>query len=370
VPAPVPPSSLRPLAHELRNAIAPALNAAHLLRKRAGADPMVATAVQTIDAAVSQSLRLLDRAVDAERVMRGEIAIAQDDVDLASIVRRAVESTAATVAEKKQRIRIDVTGEPARMRGDAGRLTQVVATLIDNASQYSDDGADIVVAIEARDDESIVRVRDRGTGIAASFLPHVFEPFAQPEGETGTTARSIAMSLPVARRLIELHGGRLDAASEGPGRGSEFVVTLPRSAKAADATAPQTETTGDAQCPPSGRRVLLVDDNRAVRETYADVLAELGCDVETAADGEQAIARAVAWTPRFVILDINLPKRNGYEVARTLRALFGSDAMTLVMISGTLLDQATLSRARAAGFDHCLDKASDLAALERLLASA
>lgn len=368
MPSPVPPSSLRSLAHELRNAIAPVRNVAHLLRKRAGTDPMVATAVQTIDTAVSQSLHLLDRAVDAERVMRGEVAIAQEDVDLVSVVQRAVEDTAAAVAEKKQRVRVEAGGAPVRARGDAARLAQAVATLIDNSSRYSEDGAEIHVAIETREGAGIVRVRDEGAGIAPSFLPHVFEPFAQPEGATSACARSIAMSLPVARRLVELHGGRLDAASEGPGRGSEFVITLPRSAQAADTAVPQPSTTGDS-CPPAARRVLLVDDNRAVRETYADLLADLGCEVETAADGEQAIETAVAWKPRFVILDINLPKRNGYEVARALRARFAPDAMTLVMISGTLLDQATLSLARAAGFDHCLDKASDVAALERLLAS-
>ncbi len=356
--------------HELRNAIAPVRNAAHLLRKRAGADPMVASAVQTIDAAVNQSLRLLDRAVDAERVMRGEVAIANSELDLTSIVQRAVEETAAAVAERKQHVRVGGGDALVPARGDAARLAQVVATLIDNASRYSDDGAGIDVAIEARDGESIVRVRDNGVGIAASFLPRVFEPFAQPDGATSAGARSIAMSLPVARRLIELHGGRLDATSEGPGRGSEFVIHLPRSTHASDAIAAQPATTGDGDRSPPVRRVLLVDDSRAVRETYADLLAELGCEVQTAADGEQAIARAVAWAPRFVILDINLPKRNGYEVARALRARFAPEAMTLVMLSGTLLDQATLSLARAAGFDHCLDKASDVAALERLLANA
>jgi CheY-like chemotaxis protein len=368
VHSPVPPSSLRPLAHELRNAIAPVRNAAHLLRKRAGTDPLIASAIQTIDAAVTQSLRLLDRAVDAERVMQGEVAIAQEDVDLAAVIQRAVDDTAAAVADKKQRVQLDVRASPLRVRGDAARLAQSVATLIDNASRYSDEGAQIEVTVDARDDESIVRVRDHGIGIAAPYLSRVFEPFAQPDDSTAS-ARSIAMSLPVARRLVELHGGRLAAASDGAGRGSEFVIALPRPAQAAEATPTQSSTPRAEGGAATGRRVLLVDDNRAVRETYADLLAELGCEVDTAADGEQAITRALAWAPRFVILDINLPKRNGYEVARTLRARFGRDAMTLVMISGTLLDDATLARARAAGFDHCLDKASDLATLERLLAT-
>ncbi len=351
-------------------------NAAHLLRKRAAGDPIVATALQTIDSALDQSLRLLDRAVDAERVMRGDIALASADVDLVSIVQRAVEDNAAAVAEKKQHVQVDVRDAQIRVEGDAGRLVQTLGSLLDNASRFSDDGADIHVVVETRNGEAVVRIRDHGAGIARSFLPRLFEPFARPaDSANPSAASSIAMSLPVARKIAELHGGRLDATSEGEGRGSEFALTLPRAVQPSNAAAARSAATGkpsaaQATDVPPARRVLLVDDNRAVRETYADVLTDLGCDVETAADGEQAIACAMQFRPRFVILDINLPKRNGYEVARALRAHFPPAEMTLVMISGTLLDDATLAIARAAGFDHCLDKASDLPALERVLLNA
>jgi CheY-like chemotaxis protein len=358
-------SALRPLAHELRNAIAPARNAAHVLRKRAFGDPVVANAVRAIDAALDQSLRLLDRAVDAERVMRGDVTLADDDVDVAAVVQRALDLTRTAVAERGQRVRVDC-GHPApRVRGDAARLAQVIATLVDNASRYSNDGEEIAVGIASRESEAVVRVRDRGAGIPSSFLPQVFEPFAQRDD---ARAPSLAMSLPVARKLVELHGGTLIASSDGAGRGSEFSIVLPR-VEAADQQAvasARTAQPADANGA-SGRRVLFVDDNRAVRETYADALADLGLEVDTAADGEQALARALEWRPRFVVLDINLPKRNGYEVARALRERFPSDQMTLVMVSGTLLDESTLAMAREAGFDHCLDKAGDLPALERLL---
>jgi CheY-like chemotaxis protein len=246
---------------------------------------------------------------------------------------------------------------------------QVLSTLIDNASRYSSEGADIELVVEGRDGDVQVVVRDRGEGMSAALVARVLEPTVQHD-EGG--AASIATSLPVAKRLIELHGGRLEAKSEGEGRGSEFVVTLPRTD--ADANAPAStvasgQPAADVEAANAPRRVLLVDDNRAVRETYADVLAELGCDVDTAADGEQAIARAIERRPSFVILDINLPKRNGYDVARALRARFTPREMTLIMISGAGLDASTVAMARAAGFDHCLDKASDLSALERLLAS-
>ena len=366
---PAPSSTLRPLAHELRNAIAPVRNAAHLLRKRASADPIVATAVQTIDSALNQSLKLLDRAVDAERVMRGEVSLASTDVDVASIVQQAIAECRAALDEKAQHVRVDIRATAPRVRGDTARLTQVVATLVANASRYSDERSQIDVVVESRDHDVLIRVRDRGAGISAAFLPRVFEPFAQCESDSAR-AGSVAMSLPVARKLVDLHGGRLEATSDGADRGSEFIVTLRTSdAHESAAEVPQ-PTSGEARKRGAPRRVLLVDDNRAVRETYADVLEDLGCEVETAVDGEQALSRALQWRPRFVVLDINLPKRNGYEVARALRERFSSKAMTLVMISGTLLDEATLESARAAGFDHCIDKASDLAVLERVLGAA
>jgi CheY-like chemotaxis protein/anti-sigma regulatory factor (Ser/Thr protein kinase) len=358
-----PPTALRRLAHELRNAIAPVRNAAHLLRKRGAGDPMIAAALKTIDSAVDRSLRLLDRAVDAERVMRGDIPIASEDVELRSVVQRAIQDTASAVGEKNQQVRVALPADAPYVRGDADRLVQVLSALIDNASRYSSEGSDIEVVVEARDGDVQVLVRDHGEGMSAELAARVLDPLTRPDDGDG----SFASSLPVAKRLIELHRGRLEAKSDGERHGSEFVVTLPRTdamARGAPTSSPSTQPAANA-----ARRVLLVDDNRAVRETYADVLAELGCDVDTAADGEQAIARAIEARPRFVILDINLPKRNGYEVARALRARFTPREMTLVMISGTGLDASTVAMARAAGFDHCLDKASDLSALEQLLAS-
>jgi signal transduction histidine kinase len=218
--------SLRPLAHELRNAIAPVRNAAHLLRKRASGDPIVAAAVKTIDAALTQSLRLLDRAVDAERVMRGDVHLASDDVDVAAVVRQALEHAQQALDERRQRVRVDVRDTGVRVRGDAARLAQVVSTLIDNASRYSGEGADIDVAVDAADGFARVRVADRGAGIAAAFLPRVFEPFTQRDVTTTRRHGGLGLGLAIVKHIVEAHGGRIDVQSQ-PGAGTQFTVRLP-----------------------------------------------------------------------------------------------------------------------------------------------
>jgi CheY-like chemotaxis protein len=367
------PTLLRALAHELRNALAPIRNGAHLLRKRAAADPFVDAALAAIEPSIVASLALLDRAVDAERILSGGATLAVEDVDLATIVAAAVDEHRAAITQRSQRIRIELPAGGVTVRADATRLRQIVSQLVGNASKFSADGGDIRVSAALRDRHAVLRVEDDGVGMSPAFAGRVFEPFARPSADDPPTTASLGIGLPVCRKLVEMHGGRIEASSAGEGKGSAFVVTLPGAspASAVDARAgPSVEPApAAASMRPRDRprpRVLLVDDNPAVRETYTEALSDFGCDVETAADGEQALAVAQRSRPDFVILDINLPKRNGFEVARALRAGFTPREMTLVMISGIVLDESTLRAAKAAGFDHCLDKASDLAALARL----
>jgi CheY-like chemotaxis protein len=370
------------LAHELRNHVAPIRNAVHLLRMRGGSDPNFQSMLEMIERQVAAIVREIDVIVEAERASRGDLRIESEEIDVGAAVMQAVERARPEALRRRQTLRAaQIQAIPAY--GDPARLAQVLDTVLDNAMRYTGDGGDILVAVEPTADRVAIRVRDTGSGITADFLPRAFDYFSA----RGQSAHGVGVGLAVARKLMEMQGGSIRASSAGPATGSEFVIELPVARPEArvrdganadpaiaqhdakDKVASRGESTA-GEPGNRGRRVLVADDSAAVCESLSSLLQDLGHDVQSARDGEQALELAQRWQPDFVLLDIHMPKQNGFVVAKALRARFSSEQMKLVMMSGNNLDDATLAGAKAAGFDTCIDKVFAFSELEKLLVAA
>ncbi|HUH94141.1 MAG TPA: hybrid sensor histidine kinase/response regulator [Casimicrobiaceae bacterium] len=353
---------LRALTHEFRNAIAPIVNAVHLLRMR-GAGPEQADALSIIDRQIAAMTRILDAASDADRLARGEASLQRRPIDLAAAVAAAVREKKPLSDGRGQRVRAVSDAGSVWVEADRARVVQAIGNVLDNALRYSDEGGEIAIEIAAVGDAAEIRIRDRGRGIPADVLPHVFEAFAlRPAGRAG-----LGLGLAIARAVCDLHGGSIRVRSDGEGRGTEVTIRLPRASGQPEAAGPRVAATGASRPPSAARRILVADDNQAVRNSFAAILREMGHDVRLAADGVQTVEVAEAWSPEFVIVDVHMPKIDGYGVARKLRARFSPDQMQLVMMSGTDLDPMTLLGAKQAGFDHCVDKTRAVKGLDALL---
>ena len=355
---------LRALTHELRNSIAPIVNAVHLIWLRAGKDPDLVGILSIIDRQIAGMTHTLEAVAEADRLSRREITLQRQRIDIAAAIQSAAQSKKALIESRRQRVRVVTGPRPVWVDADQARLSQAIGQLLDNAARYSSEESEIAVEALSHADDVEVRVTDHGRGISPDILPHLFEAFAlrQP------SRAGLGLGLGIARALCELHGGKLTAHSDGEGRGSEFSITLPLALQAGDrAPGSSAARSADTAHAPGSRRILIADDNQAVRDSFASILKEMGHDVRLAADGVQALEVAEAWSPEFVILDVHMPKIDGYAIARKLRARYPSTAMQLVMMSGTDLDQTTLMGAREAGFDHCVDKTLAVKGLDALL---
>jgi CheY-like chemotaxis protein len=268
------------------------------------------------------------------------------------------------------------------VHADAVRLVQVITSLLENAAKYTGEGGEIWLDEFATATEVCVRVRDNGAGMPPELLPGVFDLFSAASAAGQSRKSGLGLSLPVARELIGLHQGRIEASSAGPGKGSAFVIFLPALSTQSDAVAAISGSGENARAPQpmfcrdspravpgSVKRVLIADDNAALRESLCNVIRDMGHEVKFAADGAQAVDVASRWLPEFVLLDVNMPGLDGFAAARELRAAFPPATMKLVLMSGDFLNETTLSNAKQAGFDHCIDKIDAFAAIEKLLES-
>jgi CheY-like chemotaxis protein len=355
------------LAHELRNSLAPVVNAVHLIRLRGSADPELPAILSIIERQVAAMTRTLDSLVEADRLSRGEISLRTRRVDLISVIETALESKRPLIENRRQHLHFAPGQRPIWIHADEARLAEALGNVLDNAARYTDEGGDISVEVMTGSNDVEIRVSDNGRGITPQALPEIFEAFTMPR----PLRSGLGLGLTIARKLCELHDGRLSARSGGEGQGSMFVISLPVSA-AGDReqpapTVPSSAPAGLAPAAHGHRRILVADDNQAVRSSFAAILQELGHDVKLAADGVQALELAEQWAPEFVILDVHMPDINGYAVARKLRTRFPPGVMRLVMMSGTDLDPATLLGAKEAGFDHCIDKTQAVKGLDALL---
>lgn len=345
------------LAHELRGPMAPMRTDLSILAEKIDPLSEAERLRSRVERQVVQLARLTDDLLDVARLTQGKVRLERAPVDLRAVVETAVEGCRPTLAERRQELVVRLPERPVTVDGDAARLEQVVAALLANASKYSPEGSHAWIALTREEGEAVLAVRDDGMGLAADFLPYAFEPFTQSERGADRAAGGLGLGLALVRRVIELHGGRVGADSEGVGHGSTFTIRLPlhRNAPAAESGGESAE-----QSNVGPRRVLVVDDNRDARDSLAEWLRMQGHEVVTAANAEEALEKAREHRPEVGLLDIGLPGVDGYQLAELLRAeLHG---IQLVATSGYGQPEA-LERSRHAGFDLHLVKPLDLRAL-------
>ena len=356
------------LAHELRNPLAPISNAVHVLSADDPDPAKLSWAREVIGRQLRQLIRLVDDLLDVARISRGKIDLKIESIDVARVVAAAVETSRPTVDALQHELTVSLPPGPLRVRGDFTRVAQVLANIINNAAKYTDKGGRITVSAAREGPEVVFRIRDSGLGIPRELLSKIFEPFTQIGRTLDRAQGGLGIGLTLAQRLVEMQGGSVSAFSEGPDRGSEFTVFLPAAAatRAVEVIAP--EATLRAADSPLELNVLIVDDNRDVADSTALLLRAAGCTVHLAYDGEEAIRSAKSLHPDAVLLDIGLPKIDGYQVAERIRAEPGNRETFIVALSGYGHEEFRRQSARA-GFDCHVVKPIDPAALTDLLAS-
>jgi signal transduction histidine kinase/CheY-like chemotaxis protein len=345
---------LATLAHELRNPLAPVRTGLHL-RREAGSDPHVKQRVMdTLDRQVTHMVRLVDDLLEVSRVSRSKIDLRKELVDLASLVRTAIETVGPTVAARGQRLEVHLPSQPVWLEVDPVRLAQVIGNLLNNATKYTDPGGLISIHGIVDGRQVSVSVRDTGVGIPSEMLPCVFDLFTQIDRTLGRAQGGLGIGLALVKHLMEMHGGSVEARSDGPGRGSEFVVRLSTAAAPRAASAPD-DYPSTLSAVAAGLRCLVVDDYPDSADTLAMLLATTGADVRTTYDGTSALAEIRAWRPSVVFLDLGMPGLDGYEVARQTRADSRLREITLVAVTGWG-QQEDRRRTHESGFDAHLVK--------------
>ena len=361
---------LATLAHELRNPLAPVRNAIGVLRLKGAPTPEAKWASDLIDRQVQAMSRLIDDLMDVSRINQGKIELRREKVELASVIQDAIEATRPLIDEFGHELVVDLPAEKLMLDADATRLAQAFMNLLNNAAKYMDRGGRIEVAARRAQGEVVVTVSDRGIGIAPDRLDAVFEMFSQVENALSRSRGGLGVGLSLTQRLVELHGGKVNASSEGPGRGSRFDVKLPLAAGSGAVSEPLCERgeSGAAHDAPGGElRILIADDNQDAAGTLAILLEMMGHQVRQVNDGAAAVAAAAEFDPEVVLLDIGMPKLNGYEACRAIRQLPGGKAATVVAITGWG-QPGDLRASQDAGFDQHLVKPFDPALLTDLLA--
>jgi signal transduction histidine kinase/CheY-like chemotaxis protein len=359
------------LGHELRNPLAPILTALELMRLRAGETTVRERAV--IERQVTHLNRLVDDLLDVSRVTRGKIRLKYERIELADVVARAVELVSPMLEDRQQTLTTAVDAKGLVVRGDRTRLAQVVSNLLTNASKFGHVNGRISVAARREGDEIALTVSDDGAGISADLLPRIFDLFTQDSRRIDRARGGLGLGLAIVRNLVALHGGSVEASSEGPDRGSQFTVRLPAEAPATRADrAPMVARDGQAIAPATAaRRILIVDDNRDAADLLADALRMSGHAIQTAYDGPSALHAARAFAPDLALLDIGLPLMDGYDVAERLKGTPGLEGIQLVALTGygQVFDRR---RSHAAGFAEHMVKPTQIervrAVVDRLTA--
>jgi CheY-like chemotaxis protein/nitrogen-specific signal transduction histidine kinase len=355
------------LAHELRNPLAPIRNAAQVLKLLGPVDARQQWAREIIERQTQHLTRLVDDLLDVSRITRGKVKLAREPLDLAVILHRAAEVSRPLIDARRHRLTVAVPPEPVRLEGDLTRLVQVVGNLLNNAAKYTDEGGHIRLEAAREGREAVIRVRDNGMGLPADLLPHVFDLFSQADRSLDRSQGGLGIGLTLVRRLVEMHGGRVEARSDGPGQGSEFIVRLP--AETSSVAPSPGAAAGDSARPASGGlKVLVVEDNVDSAKMMSFMLELGGHQVRMAHDGAEALEAARAFGPHAVLCDIGLPGMNGYEVAARLRQQPDFQQTPLIALTGYGEEEAR-RRSKEAGFDYHLVKPVEPDALGALLGS-
>jgi CheY-like chemotaxis protein len=353
------------LSHELRNPLAPILNAVQVLERLAPSEEAVAAQYRQIVARQAMHMkRLLDDLLDVSRVSEGKIQLRKQRLDLHVLLGQAVEVSRALMIEKRHRVSLSLAPEPMALDADPTRLIQVFDNLLNNAAKYTDPGGSIAIEAAVENGQAVVTVRDDGIGMTPELLARAFDLFVQGTRAPDRTQGGLGIGLTLVQTLVKMHDGSVRAFSDGPGRGSRVVVTLPLAADAALPVARKPSATarnvgGDG----APLRVLVVEDKIDAAKTLGQLLKLSGHEVSLAHDGPAALAAAAATRPELVLLDLGLPGMDGYEVAARLRA--SGHTAVLVAITGYGRED-DLRRSHDAGFAHHLVKPLDFAELQRI----
>jgi PAS domain S-box-containing protein len=345
---------LATLAHELRNPLAPIRNGIEILHRADGKVELVEQARGILGRQFDQLVRLVDDLLDMSRIRQGKVQVRKEVVELVAIVQSAVEAVRPLVDAKAQKLTVTLPPDAIYLDADPARLAQVVSNLLHNAAKYTEKRGHIWLTVECRGNKVLLSVRDTGVGIAAEHLPRLFEMFSQVTPALERSHGGLGIGLSLVRGLVELHGGSVEARSDGAGKGSEFIVRLPVvGAPAPPATGPSDGA--EKPCAGPKHRILVVDDNRDTADSMAMTLEMMGHPSRTAYDGLEAVQSAASFRPEVVLLDIGLPKLNGYDAARRIREQPWGKDMILIALTGWG-QEADKRRASDAGFDHHLTK--------------
>lgn len=357
---------LATLAHELRNPLAPIRNGLELIRLANNDRAVLEKATMIMQRQIEQMVRLVDDLLDVARISRNKLELRREQVELETIVRNAVETSRPVLAAAENDLHVDLPSEPVWIEADPVRLAQVFSNLLNNAAKYSAPGGRISLVAAQSGDELTIRVSDTGIGIEPAKLSQIFGMFVQLDASELQVQSGLGVGLTLVQRLIEMHGGAIEARSEGQGKGSEFIVRLPALKQSAKSVSEIEPVLDDR--PPTRRRILVVDDNIDSAESMAMMLELSGHDVATAHDGLAAVELAKEFQPHVALLDLGMPKLDGYEAARSIRQQSWGQKMKLVALTGWG-QQEDKRRSREAGFDAHLVKPIDFGALEELVAN-
>ena len=353
------------LGHELRNPISSISNCVRTLQP--GVDDAKAEGIRVMMARqVAHLVRLVDDLLEVSRISQGRIALRKERIDLVQVVKDATAFSRPLFTEFRHRLTVSLPSAAIPLEADPTRLAQVLINLLSNAAKFTAPGGRIAISTRVEDGEVIVSVRDNGVGIPPDELPRIFELFTRFDRGLDPPHTGLGVGLALSRNLVELHGGRIEARSDGLGRGSEFVVRLPIAASSV-AEAPAGATIG-ATAEAVARRVVVVDDNRDVADSFVMLLEALGADVRVAYGGRAALTIVAEFKPEMVFLDLSMPEMDGYETARRLRQLPDGRGVELLAVTGWSQEKDRL-RALEAGFDGHLTKPVEFGVLKEILLS-
>jgi signal transduction histidine kinase/DNA-binding response OmpR family regulator len=358
------------LAHELRNPLAPIRNAVHIMQGKEVEAPTLQWARDVISRQADHMARLIDDLLDVSRIVQGKVVVKPEKLSLASLIERSAESSMPKLESRNQSLALELPKESVVLDGDSVRLAQVLSNLINNASKFSPVESRILVKAAFADDKVRITVKDQGTGIDPAFLPHIFDLFAQADQSLDRSQGGLGIGLTLVKHLVGLHGGSVEAHSEGLGKGTEMTITLPaRLGEAGEPAQPAPVTPRKAAQPPStASRILVVDDLMASAETLMTLLEMEGFEVKVANEGRAALEIAQDFRPDVVLLDIGLPGMNGFEVAHQLRSHPSSRDALLIALTG-YGEAESRSRSAQAGFDFHMVKPADVNLLLTMIAN-
>ena len=351
------------LAHELRNPLAPMRNALHIMGMMKTEDPTVLKSIQILERQVGHVVRMVDDLMDVARLERGKVVLKKERLDLNRVVSSAVETCLHAAQERGHHVSVRFGADALPVDGDAVRLEQIVCNLLNNAAKFTTRPSEILVQTAVEPGSALVAVEDRGIGFQPEAAEHLFDPFLQVNPTLERSAGGLGMGLTIVRRLTELHGGSVHAASEGPGKGSRFVVRIPLASGKAEPQAEAAQPVLERR----RRRIVVVEDNPDIRETLRMLLHLWGHEVTMASDGRSGVDRVLQERPDVALIDVGLPGMSGYDVARAIRAGIPSGDIRLIAVTG-YGQPSDRELAMQAGFDTHLLKPIAPTVLERLLA--